>query len=57
MRATRWNLIRRIMDRLSPRLFPGNHRYCELLDGPPMLASVTDPAAFDRMAARMAGTK
>lgn len=52
MRATRWTIRRRLFDRFAPRLTPGDHRYCAVLDAP-RLSCITDPAGFDRMAANM----
>lgn len=52
MRALKFTIRRRIADYLSPRLLPGKHRFCALLDTP-RNSCITDPAAFDAMAARM----
>ena len=52
MRALPFSIRRRIADFLSPRLAPGKHRFCAALDTP-RESCITDPAGFDRMAARM----
>ena len=52
MRALKFTLRRRLFDRFTPRLTPGAHRYCAVLDAP-RSTCITDPAGFDRMAARM----
>lgn len=52
MRAHKFTLRRRLADYLSPRLFPGKHRFCVLLDTP-HLSCVTDKARFDAMPAHM----
>ena len=52
--AKSWSLLSEFVDRFSPKLLPGKHRYCALLDYRPSPV-ITNPAAFTTWAARHAG--
>ena len=47
--ARRWTFPREFFDRFAPRLFPGKHRYCHLLDYTPH-RMITNHAAFQHAA-------
>ena len=51
MRALKFTIRRRIADYLSPRLAPGKHRFCALLDTP-RESCIIDDAKFTAWAAR-----